>query len=168
VLLDAVSAHMNVVRDQQIIAIRSNNVEVLAEQLRAARDRFEVGEITRTDVAQAEARLSGARAQLSAAQAALAASRAGYARVTGVDPSSLSAPDLPSRRRMNSPMLRKSRSAAIPDLLAAQFQNWPLNMACGWHAGPNCLKWVCGRPYLKAARAISPARVAGPPRSRLQ
>ncbi|WP_440959460.1 TolC family outer membrane protein [Oceanicaulis sp. LC35] len=86
VLLDAVSAHMNVVRDQQVVAIRSNNVEVLAEQLRAARDRFEVGEITRTDVAQAEARLSGARAQLSAAQAALAASRAGYAAVTGVEP----------------------------------------------------------------------------------
>ncbi|KAA5804612.1 TolC family outer membrane protein [Alkalicaulis satelles] len=86
VLLDAVSAHANVTRDQQIVGIRSNNVEVLAEQLRAARDRFEVGEITRTDVAQAEARLSGARAQLSAAQAALAASRAAYARVTGIDP----------------------------------------------------------------------------------
>ncbi|MCH8489314.1 MAG: TolC family outer membrane protein [Oceanicaulis sp.] len=86
VLLDAVSAHANVTRDQQIVSIRSNNVEVLGEQLRAARDRFEVGEITRTDVAQAEARLSGARAQLSGAQAALAASRAAYARVTGVDP----------------------------------------------------------------------------------
>jgi outer membrane protein len=86
VLLDAVSAHANVTRDQQIVSIRSNNVEVLGEQLRAARDRFEVGEITRTDVAQAEARLSGARAQLSSAQAALAASRAAYARVTGVDP----------------------------------------------------------------------------------
>jgi len=85
VLLDAVSAHANVVRDQQIVSIRNNNVEVLGEQLRAARDRFEVGEITRTDVAQAEARLSGARAQLSAAQAALAASRAAYARVAGVE-----------------------------------------------------------------------------------
>jgi len=62
VLFDAVSAHANVTRDQQIVSIRSNNVEVLGEQLRAARDRFEVGEITRTDVAQAEARLSGARA----------------------------------------------------------------------------------------------------------
>ncbi len=85
VLIDAVAAHAEVVRDQQVVGIRSNNVDVLAEQLRAARDRFEVGEITRTDVAQAEARLSGARAQLSAAQAALAASRARYARVTGVE-----------------------------------------------------------------------------------
>ncbi|CAN0253777.1 unnamed protein product, partial [Chrysoparadoxa australica] len=121
VLLDAVSAHMNVVRDQQIISIRSNNVEVLAEQLRAARDRFEVGEITRTDVAQAEARLSGARAQLSAAQAALAASRAGYARVTGVDPiqpvSAGPAEQAPDE-------FADAAEVAIsrnPDLLAAQF-----------------------------------------------
>jgi outer membrane protein len=86
VLIDAVAAHAEVVRDRQIVVIRSNNVDVLAEQLRAARDRFEVGEITRTDVAQAEARLSGARAQLSAAQAAVAASRARYTRVAGVEP----------------------------------------------------------------------------------
>ena len=62
VLLDAVAAHAEVVRDQQIISIRSNNVDVLNQQLSAARDRFEVGEITRTDVAQAEARLFRARA----------------------------------------------------------------------------------------------------------
>ena len=93
VLIDAVAAHAEVARDQQIVAIRSNNVDVLAEQLRAARDRFEVGEITRTDVAQAEARLSGARAQLSAAQAQLAAARARYARVTGVEATEPEAPD---------------------------------------------------------------------------
>ena len=97
VLLSAVAAHMDVLRDQQVVAIRRNNVDVLAEQLRAARDRFEVGEITRTDVAQAEARLSGARAQLSAAQAGLAASRASYERVVGVLPGGLVQPEvLPS------------------------------------------------------------------------
>ncbi len=96
VLIDAVGAHLNVLRDTEIVAIRRNNVEVLAEQLRAARDRFEVGEITRTDVAQAEARLSGAQAQLSAAQATLAASRAGYERVTGTTPLDVQPPeDLP-------------------------------------------------------------------------
>ncbi len=121
VLLDAVSAHMNVVRDQQVVAIRSNNVEVLAEQLRAARDRFEVGEITRTDVAQAEARLSGARAQLSAAQAALAASRAGYARVTGVDPVE---PDNAGPSEQVPAEFADAAEVAInrnPDLLAAQY-----------------------------------------------
>ncbi len=122
VLLGAVSAHAEVVRDRQIVAIRSNNVDVLAEQLRAARDRFEVGEITRTDVAQAEARLSGARAQLSAAQAALAASRAAYARVTGVEPADPEAIEpvggLPEA-------LAGAAEVALstnPDLRAAQFQ----------------------------------------------
>ena len=122
VLLGAVSAHAEVVRDRQIVAIRSNNVDVLAEQLRAARDRFEVGEITRTDVAQAEARLSGARAQLSAAQAALAASRAAYARVTGVEPADPEAIEpvggLPEA-------LADAAEVALstnPDLRAAQFQ----------------------------------------------
>jgi len=121
VILEAISAHMNVVRDQQVVAIRSNNVEVLAEQLRAARDRFEVGEITRTDVAQAEARLSGARAQLSAAQAALAASRAGYARVTGVEPTQ---PDNASPADSVPAEYADAVETAIarnPDLLASQF-----------------------------------------------
>lgn len=122
VLLGAIAAHAEVVRDHQIVAIRSNNVDVLAEQLRAARDRFEVGEITRTDVAQAEARLSGARAQLSAAQAGLAASRAAYARVTGVDPTNPEAvepsADLPAEFAGAAEVALSTN----PDLRAAQFQ----------------------------------------------
>ncbi len=121
VLFDAVSAHANVTRDQQIVSIRSNNVEVLGEQLRAARDRFEVGEITRTDVAQAEARLSGARAQLSGAQSALAASRAAYARVTGVDPVQ---PDLIGPGAGLPDALEGAQNLALdnnPDLRAVEF-----------------------------------------------
>jgi outer membrane protein len=122
VLLSAIAAHAEVVRDRQIVAIRSNNVDVLAEQLRAARDRFEVGEITRTDVAQAEARLSGARAQLSAAQAALAASRAAYARVTGVEPTD---PEAAGPAAGLPDALADAAEVALstnPDLRAAQFQ----------------------------------------------
>lgn len=121
VLIDAVAAHVEVVRDRQIVSIRSNNVDVLAEQLRAARDRFEVGEITRTDVAQAEARLSGARAQLSAAQAARAASRARYARVTGteaIDPEAVAMIDgLPDALAVAA----ETALSTNPDLRAAQF-----------------------------------------------
>ena len=121
VLIDAVAAHVEVLRDRQIVSIRSNNVDVLAEQLRAARDRFEVGEITRTDVAQAEARLSGARAQLSAAQAAVAASRARYARVTGteaVDPQPVAmVAGLPDALADAA----ESALSANPDLRAAQY-----------------------------------------------
>ena len=61
VLSDAVTAYVNVWRDAQTVAVRESNVRVVTEQLRAARDRFEVGEDTRTDVAQAEARAGRGR-----------------------------------------------------------------------------------------------------------
>ena len=89
VLLDAVTAYMDVVRDQAIVRLREGNVRVLSEQLKATKDRFEVGEVTRTDVAQAEARLSGAVSQLSLAQSNLKTSRASYQRVIGHPPSHL-------------------------------------------------------------------------------
>lgn len=121
VLIDAVAAHAEVVRDQQIVGIRSNNVDVLAEQLRAALDRFEVGEITRTDVAQAEARLSGARAQLSAAQAAQAAARARYARVTGVEATEPDAVGAAPRLPENLGDALETALSSNPDLQAAEF-----------------------------------------------
>ena len=89
VLLDAISAYMDVRRDEQILEIRANNVAVLERQLQASRDRFEVGEITRTDVSQAEARLAGARSQYAAAQASLNASRSTYERIVGQAPGTL-------------------------------------------------------------------------------
>ena len=60
VLLDATTAYVNVVRDQAVVRLRENDVSVLTEQLKATKDRFDVGEVTRTDVAQAEARRRGA------------------------------------------------------------------------------------------------------------
>ena len=121
VLLDAVSAFMNVRRDEAILDIRANNVAVLERQLDASSDRFEVGEITRTDVSQAEARLAGARSQLAAAQAALTASRAGYERVVGQAPGTLAEPP-------PLPPLPEDLQAAFdlalennPDVIAADF-----------------------------------------------
>jgi hypothetical protein len=75
VLLDAVTAYLNVWRDTQVVGVREANVRVVTQQLRAARDRFEVGEDTRTDVAQAEARLAQARSALAAARGQLEISR---------------------------------------------------------------------------------------------
>lgn len=89
VLLDAVSAYMNVIRDTAIVNQYQQNVQALKEQLRATNDRFQVGELTRTDVAQSQARLSAAESQLIAAQANLNASRAAYRRDIGSDPRSL-------------------------------------------------------------------------------
>ena len=92
VLLDAATAYVNVVRDQAIVRLRENDVTVLSEQLKATRDRFDVGEVTRTDVAQAEARRSEALATLAAAQANLKTSRAAYEQIIGHPPSNLVTP----------------------------------------------------------------------------
>jgi outer membrane protein len=81
-----------VVRDQAVVKLRQSNVDVLTEQLRQTKDRFNVGEVTRTDVAQAEARRSDAVTQLYAAQANLKSSRGTYEQVIGHPPSDLSYP----------------------------------------------------------------------------
>jgi len=98
VLLDAATAYVNVVRDQAVVRLRENDVKVLSEQLKATRDRFDVGEVTRTDVAQAEARRSEALATLSVAQANLKTSRAAYEQVVGHPPGNLQTP--PSIRHL--------------------------------------------------------------------
>jgi outer membrane protein len=68
VLFGAVSAFMNVRRARELLSVRENNLKLLKEELRAARDRFEVGEVTRTDVALAEAQLASARSGLASAR----------------------------------------------------------------------------------------------------
>ncbi|MDE0944034.1 MAG: TolC family outer membrane protein [Alphaproteobacteria bacterium] len=97
VLLDGITSFLNVLRDQATVQLTKNNETVLQRQLEATKDRFEVGEVTRTDVAQAEARLSGAVADRVNAEGNLAVSRAGYRQVFGVMPATLqAAPPLPN------------------------------------------------------------------------
>lgn len=97
IFLDTVSSYMNVVRDESVLKLNQTNVELLKKQLEAAQARFEVGEITRTDVAQAEARLSAGLSSLTAAEAALKASRLFYERTVGEAPGTLDAkPALPT------------------------------------------------------------------------
>jgi outer membrane protein len=86
VLLDAVTVYMDVVRDQAILRVRENNVRVLTNELRATRDRFGVGEVTRTDVAQAEARRAGAVSDLDLARSNLRTSIGNYVRIIGHPP----------------------------------------------------------------------------------
>jgi outer membrane protein len=92
VFTEAVGAYMDVIRDQAIVDLRKKNVDVLNTNLRATRDRFEVGDLTRTDVAQSEARLSLAQSQLATAQGNLTASRENYRRVIGAWPENLELP----------------------------------------------------------------------------
>jgi outer membrane protein len=89
VLLNGATVYMNVLRDTAILDLRRNNITVLEEQLRQTRDRFNVGEVTRTDVAQAEASLANARSDYFAAQANLQTSIANFRQVIGIQPTRL-------------------------------------------------------------------------------
>jgi outer membrane protein len=91
-LLTGVTAFMNVRRDEEALNIRMANVELLEQQLNAAQERLRVGVLTRTDVAQAEARLAGAMAGVAGARADLEASKAFFQEIIGEAPGPLSAP----------------------------------------------------------------------------
>jgi outer membrane protein len=122
VLLDAATAYMNLLRDEAILGLNRRNVEVLTEELKQTRDRLNVGEVTRTDVAQAESRLAAGRSSLLGAQSNYVTSQANYRRVIGVDPRRL-APGTPVDR-----LSPRTLAAAIhqgqqqsPSVLAATY-----------------------------------------------
>ncbi len=94
--LDVVQAYVNVLSDRENVRIRQSSVYLLGEQVRAANDRFDVGVVTRTDVAQSEARYEGSVAALSAAEAALESSEAFYAFLVGQRPGALQPAPMPA------------------------------------------------------------------------
>ncbi len=107
VLFGAVTAYLDVIRDRKIATLRKKNVAFLVEQLRSAKARFEVGEGTRTDVAQADAGRASAIALLNAAEAQAKASAADYRQIIGETPKDLKAPSPASK------LLPKSLDSAI-------------------------------------------------------
>ncbi len=120
VLLDAATSYMNVLRDTAILNLNNNNVEVLEEQLRQTRDRFNVGEVTRTDVAQSEARLASSRSAAASATSALKASLGRYRQIVGVQPKRL-APGRPVEKNLPKSLEEASRTAqgVHPSIIAA-------------------------------------------------
>lgn len=96
-LLNAVRAYLSVRRSEAFVDLRQNNVRLLTQQLRATRDRFDVGEVTRTDVSLAEARLAAARSGLAAEQGGLERAREQFKAVVGRYPGSLASPPAPPR-----------------------------------------------------------------------
>lgn len=120
VLLTAVRAYMDVIRNQQFVALRQNNLRLLQEELQAARDRFDVGEVTRTDVAQAEAAVALAQSGLAAAQGDLTSAIEEFREAVGRDPGALATPgDIPAL----SGDVEAAKAAAVrrhPDILEAQ------------------------------------------------
>lgn len=122
VLLDAVTAYMDVVQNQAVLELNRNNEEVLRRQLEATRERFRVGEITRTDVAQAESRLSRATADRISAEGALISSRAVLARVMGETPGTLVQPPPLPQLPANEDEALAIAYDDNPDLLGARFR----------------------------------------------
>lgn len=121
VMVSAIQAYVNVTRDLEILRIRQENLTVLQRQLEETSARFEVGEITRTDVAQAEASLAQSQADLANAQAQLSISRANYVAVVGQAPADLeAAPLLPPIPTEFETALDQAL-AANPGILAATY-----------------------------------------------
>ena len=120
---DTINAYVGVIQAQQVLQLNINNEQVLARQLQATNDRFRVGEITRTDVAQAEAALAGARATRQASEGNLQASRATYRRYVGELPEQLVEPQpikLPVRNQEEAVQLSAANN---PNVIAALFDD---------------------------------------------
>lgn len=122
VLLEAASVFLDVVRDQATVELNQNNEEVLARQLEASEDRFRVGEITRTDVSQAESRLAGALAERINAEGVLNSSRSAFRRVIGEAPGILEQPEFVYILPEDLDSAIEISLADNPQVRAAQFQ----------------------------------------------
>jgi outer membrane protein len=121
VLGDAVSAYITVIQNGELLRLNINNEQVLARQLQATNERFRVGEITRTDVAQAESRLAGARTSRTQAEGTLQIARATFERVIGESPRRLTNP-----QPLQTPVRSQAEAQAIavasnPNVVAALF-----------------------------------------------
>lgn len=121
VLLNAASAYLNVVRDEEVLKLSINNEQVLRRQLEATQERFKVGEITRTDVSQAEARLSKATADRVAAEGNLQSTQANYVNTVGHAPEKPQQPQLPSQLPASLDELRSISLSQNPSVIAADF-----------------------------------------------
>jgi outer membrane protein len=97
VLLSAATSYMDYLRDAAIVEVQKSNVRVLEQTLKQTRDRFNVGEVTRTDVAQSEAQLAAGKTQLLSAEATLTTTKANFRRIIGNEPNAL-APGSPVDR----------------------------------------------------------------------
>ena len=150
IFLSAANAYVDVLRDEQTADIRRNNVRVLTRQLTASNDRFDVGEGTRTDIAQSESRLAASEAGLAQADAQLAVSRAQFERIVGRPPSQLApAPDFALPRTLDE-ALRLARQNN-PQLLSAYY-----NERAG-EAAIDVAK-AAGRPTLSLNGTVAGAR----------
>ncbi len=121
VLLRAVVAFMNVRRNSQFVSLRQNNLRLLRQELQAARDRFEVGEVTRTDVSQAEAALALAQSGLASAQGNLTRAIEEFVSAVGREPGNLQTPESPPSLSGDVNTAKSVAVRAHPDIRKAQY-----------------------------------------------
>jgi outer membrane protein len=162
---------MDVIRDEAIVSLNEQNVKVLDVNLQASKDRFQVGDLTRTDVAQSDARLAVARSQLQSAQARLISSRETYIRLVGTPPGELEVPpelpNLPADPNAavdvalkNNPTLlaaQKSRDAAAYDINVARAGRLPrvnVNVGGNYYNYLNSVGTVVGLPNAGTAGTV--------------
>jgi outer membrane protein len=127
VLLSAVTAYMNLLRDGAVLELQRSNVNVLEATLRQTRDRFSAGEVTRTDVAQAESRLAAGRSQLLTAESNYVTSKAQYRQVIGVEAGKLT-PAMPVDR-FSPRTLAGARSRAATEHPTITVANYNVDVA---------------------------------------
>ena len=121
ILIAVVTAYSDVLRYAFLVELNGNQVKVLERELQASRDRFEVGDLTRTDVAQSDARLANARSQYQVAQGQLATARNAYLRVVGRPAENLQpVPPLPTLPGTSGQAVDLANQNN-PDLIAARF-----------------------------------------------
>lgn len=118
VFTEAITAYLDVVQAQELVALNRTNAEVLQRQLEATRIRFKAGEVVRPDVSQAESAAMGARAGLQQAAGTLQNARANYASVVGHPPGRLKAPGAPDKLPSSLDAAIGAARAANPDILA--------------------------------------------------
>lgn len=122
VLIRAANAYLGVLLQEETVAIRQNNVDVSAEELRASNDRFEVGEVTRTDVALSEAQLASSQADLAVARGELSIAQAEYVNAVGKAPGRTAGqPSLPNLPRSEAEAVSLAQRNH-PAILSAQHQ----------------------------------------------
>jgi outer membrane protein len=172
-LFAVVQAYVDVRRDQEQLAISLDNVNVLKRQLEETNARFDVGEVTRTDTSQAQARLAQAQAQLASVQSTLAISRATYDQVVGQNPGDL-APEPPVSKLLptsieqafdvaeaSNPQLleanyaEQAAAARVAEAKAQTRPNVAVQGSFGYEGGLNRFGLSTGNPFSNYARQIS-------------
>lgn len=154
VLLDAVTAYLDVRRDLQFVSLARNNVRVNGELLRATRERFEVGEVTRTDLSQAEAALAAARANLAQNTGSLAQSRARFLSIVGFEATDLAppppVPDVPDTLAEAEAIATREHPSLVASRYSEEAAMRDVDLA---RAGLNPVLTLTGSVFYQAAAA---------------